>query len=82
MTSYVFNGVMNRLTGYRNPPNATTMRIMTRRAADMYNALTEKSRYIPGLESWLGLRYVRVPIEQQQRKAGKSSYNWPGWRQR
>jgi dolichol-phosphate mannosyltransferase len=76
VTSYVFNGVMNRLTGYRNPPNATTMRIMTRRAADMYNGLTEKSRYIPGLESWLGLRYVRVPIEQQQRKAGKSSYNF------
>ncbi|MGH9888710.1 MAG: glycosyltransferase family 2 protein, partial [bacterium] len=76
VTSYVFNGLMNRLTGFRNPTNATTMRIMTRRAADMYNALTEKSRYIPGLESWLGLRYVRVPIEQQPRKAGRSSYNF------
>jgi len=76
MTSYLFTVVMNRLTGYRNPVNATTMRIMTRRAVDVYNGLTEKSRYIPGLEGWLGLRYTRVPIEQQPRKAGKSSYNF------
>jgi glycosyltransferase involved in cell wall biosynthesis len=75
-TSWLFTTTMNRLTGYQNPVNATTMRIMTRRAADMYNALSEKSRYIPGLEGWLGLRYTRVPIEQQPRKAGKSSYNF------
>jgi glycosyltransferase involved in cell wall biosynthesis len=76
MTSYLFNVVMNRLTGYRIPVNATTMRIMTRRAIDVYNGLTEKSRFMPALEGWLGLRYTRVPIEQQPRKAGKSSYNF------
>jgi dolichol-phosphate mannosyltransferase len=76
MTSYLFTVVMNRLTGYRIPVNATTMRIMTRRAVDIYNGLTEKSRFMPGLEGWLGLRYTRVPIEQQPRKAGKSSYNF------
>jgi glycosyltransferase involved in cell wall biosynthesis len=76
VTSYLFTVVMNRLTGYKNPVDATTMRIMTRRAVDLYNGLTEKSRYIPGLESWLGLRYTRVPIEQQPRQAGKSSYTF------
>lgn len=76
LTSYLFTVVMNRLTGFSNPPNATTMRIMTRRAVDVYNGFTEKSRYIPGLENWLGLRYTRVAIEQQPRKAGKSSYNF------
>jgi glycosyltransferase involved in cell wall biosynthesis len=76
MTSYLFNVVMNRLTGYKIPANATTMRIMTRRAVDVYNGLTETSRFIPGLEGWLGLKYTRVPIEQQPRKAGKSSYNF------
>ena len=76
MTSYLFTVVMNRLTGYRLPVNATTMRIMTRRAVDVYNGLAEKSRYIPGLENWRGMRYVRVPMEQQPRKAGKSSYNF------
>ena len=76
MTSYLFTVVMNRLTGYRIPVNATTMRILTRRAVDVYNGLTEKSRLMSGLEGWLGLRYVRVPIVQQPRKAGKSSYNF------
>lgn len=76
LTSYLFTTVMNRLTGYKTPINATTMRIMTRSAVDVYNGFTEKSRYIPGLENWLGLRYTRVPIEQQPRKAGKSSYNF------
>ncbi len=76
MTSYLFVVVMNRLTGAKLPVNATTLRIMTRRAVDTYNSLTETSRYIPGLEGWLGLKYVRVPIEAQPRKAGKSSYNF------
>lgn len=76
MTSFVFVRVMNRLTGSNLPTNATTVRIMTRRAVDMYNNLTETSRYIPGLEGWLGLKYVRVPIEAQPRKAGTSSYSF------
>ncbi len=76
MSSYLFHTTLNRLTGYHTPINATTMRMMTRRAVDAYNALNEKSRYIPGLEMWLGMRYGWVPVQQQPRKAGKSSYNF------
>jgi glycosyltransferase involved in cell wall biosynthesis len=76
VTSYLFHTTMNRLTGYDAPINATTMRVMTRRAVEVYNALAEKSRYIPGLEMWLGLRYGRVSVERQPRRAGKSSYNF------
>ena len=76
MTSYLFVTTMNRLTGYDTPVNATTMRVMTRRAVDVYNGLTEQNRYIPGLEMWLGMRYGWVPVEKQPRRAGKSSYNF------
>lgn len=76
LTSGLFVKTMNRLTGYDTPVNATTLRIMTRRAVDAYNALTEKSRYIPGLEMWLGMKYGWVATEKQPRKAGKSSYNF------
>jgi glycosyltransferase involved in cell wall biosynthesis len=76
VTSYLFHTTLNRLTGYRTPIDATTMRVMTRRAADVYNALTEKSRYIPGLEGWLGMRYGWVSTRQQPRKTGKSSYSF------
>jgi dolichol-phosphate mannosyltransferase len=76
VTSYLFHTTLNRLTGYHTPINGTTMRVMTRRAVDAYNALAEKSRYIPGLEMWLGMRYGWVPTVQQRRKKGKSSYNF------
>lgn len=75
-TSLLFVTTMNRLTGYDTPINATTMRVMTRRAVDLYNSLTEKSRYIPGLEGWLGMRYGWVSTRQQPRQTGKSSYNF------
>ncbi|HWU87326.1 MAG TPA: glycosyltransferase family 2 protein, partial [Kofleriaceae bacterium] len=55
LTSSLFHVTMSRLTGYDTPANAATMRVMTRRALDVYNALTEKSRYLPGLEMWLGM---------------------------
>jgi dolichol-phosphate mannosyltransferase len=76
MTSYLFHATMNKLTGYTTPHNASTLRVMTRRAVDVYNSLGEKSRYIPGLEMWLGLRYGWVPVEHQPRRVGKSSYNF------
>ena len=76
VTSQLFHTTMNRLTGYHTPSDATTLRVMTRPAIEVYNALTEKSRYIPGLEGWLGLRYGWVSTRQQPRKAGKSSYNF------
>ena len=77
MTSYLFVVVMNRLTGYGVPVNATTVRIMTCRAVDVYNSLTEKSRFIPGLEGWLGMQYVRAPISRSNRaRPGKSSYSF------
>jgi dolichol-phosphate mannosyltransferase len=76
ITSYLFNTVMNRLTGYEAPINASTARVMTRRFVDEYNALTERSRYIPGLERWLGFKYGYAPVRHQRRRVGKSSYNF------
>lgn len=76
ITSYLFHTLMNRLTGYNTPINASTMRVMSHRAAEVYNALTEKSRYIPGLEMWLGLSYGWVSVDHQPRRVGKSSYSF------
>ncbi|CAN5923694.1 glycosyltransferase family 2 protein [soil metagenome] len=76
VTSYGFNMVLNRLTGYDGPLNASTVRVMNRKFIDAYNSLTERSRYFPGLEMWLGFRYGHVPVTHQPRKVGKSSYNF------
>lgn len=76
LTSYSFTLFMNRLTGYDQPTNVSTLRAMNRRFIDAYNSLVEKSRYIPGLEMWLGFKYGRVKVVHQRRKTGTSSYNF------
>lgn len=76
VTSRGFNALLNRLTGYEVPQDSATLRIMNRRFVDAYNALTEKSRYIPGLEFWLGFRHAYVPMRHQRRTRGRSSYNF------
>jgi glycosyltransferase involved in cell wall biosynthesis len=76
ITSYIFNTFLNKLTGYNVPTNVATLRIMNRKFLDAYNSLTEKSRFLPGLENWLGFKHGYVEIDHLRRKKGKSSYNF------
>jgi len=76
ITSFLFNYVLNKLTGYDIPTNVATLRIMNRKFTDAYNALTEKSRFIPGLERWLGFKHCYLPIDHNPRVDGGSSYNF------
>ena len=76
MTSQGFNWFLNKATGYDTPLNAATLRVMNRRFIDAYRKLTERSRYQPGLEMWLGFSRGYVPIRQARRTQGRSSYNF------
>jgi glycosyltransferase involved in cell wall biosynthesis len=73
--SLAFNYVLNRLTGYAVPLNVATLRVMNRRFLDAYNQLSERQRFLPGLEQWLGFRHGYVEIEHRPRKRGRSSYS-------
>jgi dolichol-phosphate mannosyltransferase len=74
-TSRLFHWLLNRLTGYQVPLNTSTLRVMSRPFVDAYNELVEKSRYIPGLEMWLGFRRGYVDVSYRSRSKGQSSYN-------
>lgn len=76
LSSKGFNLAMNKLTGDNTPLNVATLRIMSRRFVDAYNELSEKARYIPGLENWIGFEKKYIPIDHQDRAVGKSSYNF------
>lgn len=76
LTSVLFNQFLGWLTGYRVPNNVATLRVMNRRFVDAYLRFQEKSRFLPGLENWLGFSSAYVPIRQQSRQQGKSSYNF------
>ena len=73
-SSRAFNWTLNKLTGDDTPLNVSTMRLMSRRFIKEYNKLTEKSRYLPGLEYWIGFKRGYVEINHQSRTEGRSSY--------
>ena len=52
------------------------VRVMDRKFIDAYNQLVERTRYLPGLESWLGFRKTWVMIEHRRRTRGRSSFNF------
>jgi dolichol-phosphate mannosyltransferase len=76
VTSQAFGFVLNKLTGYDVPLNVATLRVMNRRFVDAYNSLCETSRYLPGLESWLGFKRGYVEIAHSARRRGVSSYTF------
>jgi dolichol-phosphate mannosyltransferase len=76
LTSRLFGVLLNKLTGYDVPLDIATLRVMNRRFLNAYNSLSEGSRYLPGLESWLGYKRGYVEITHQERRRGKSSYNF------
>jgi dolichol-phosphate mannosyltransferase len=52
------------------------MRVMTRAYLTAFTGLTEKARYLPGIEAWLGHKTCYLPIVQQARTQGTSSYDF------
>lgn len=76
LTSSFFNRILNFLTQENIPLNVSTLRVMSRKFINNYNLFSEKSRYLPGLENWLGFKKGYLPINHQKRLEGKSSYNF------
>jgi glycosyltransferase involved in cell wall biosynthesis len=74
-TSKIFAITLNYLTKSDIPLNVTTLRVMNRKFVDKFNLLTEKARYLPGLENWLGFRHGYLAVLHKEREVGKSSYN-------
>jgi len=75
-TSRVFHTVLTRLTGLSMPANGTTMRVMTRNYLNAFVELREKERYLPGIQAWLGHKTCYLPIAQQARTRGETSYSF------
>ncbi len=76
ITSLGFAHALNWLTGARVPTNVSTLRVMNRTFLNAYNTLKERTRYLPGLESWLGFRHGFVNVRHQSRTVGTSSYSF------
>ncbi|HYD82301.1 MAG TPA: glycosyltransferase family 2 protein [Paucimonas sp.] len=76
ITAYLYVLLFRLLTGFDAPQNTSPLRAMNRKFVDVYNALTEKSRFPQGLDQWLGFRHKYIEIEHRERCDKKSSYTF------
>ncbi len=74
--SHLFWGILNRLTGLKIPAGLAVMRMFNRRFADRFLAYGEKNRFIEGIFMLVGLRRTSIVIDQHERFAGTSKFNF------
>src|SRR6476469_63105 len=74
--SSAFWAVLNRFTGLQIPPGLAVMRIFNRRFAERFLEFGEKNRFIEGIFMLVGLRRTTIVIDQRERFAGTSKFNF------
>ncbi|WP_082886627.1 glycosyltransferase family 2 protein [Flavisolibacter tropicus] len=74
--STIFWGTLRKFTGLDIPKGLAVMRIFNRRFADTFLQYKEQNRFIEGLFFHIGLNRSTLHIEQRERFAGKTKYNF------
>jgi polyisoprenyl-phosphate glycosyltransferase len=75
-TSRLFYRVINLFSDTKIPVDVGDFRLVDRKAVDAFNCLTERSRFVRGLFSWVGYKQTVVEYERLARRGGVTKYNW------
>jgi glycosyltransferase involved in cell wall biosynthesis len=75
-TSRVFYRFINLLSDTKIPVDVGDFRLVDRKVIDAFNQLTERSRFVRGLFSWVGYKQTVIEYERLPRKGGTTKYNW------
>ena len=74
-TSYTtFYRLLRRVASIDIPLDAGDFCVMDRRVVDLLKSMPERSRFVRGIRSWVGLSQVGLPFERHARYAGTSKY--------
>lgn len=74
-TARKFYQVMNALSDVPIPADVGDFRLLSRRALDALNGLSEHNRFAKGLFAWIGYTQVTLDYDRHARAAGQSK--WP-----
>jgi len=74
--SALFWKVLQSLTKLNLPANLAVMRIFSRRFADEFSKFSEQNRFIEGIFMKIGLNMSTLIIENKERFAGKTKFNF------
>jgi dolichol-phosphate mannosyltransferase len=71
----LFYFLMSKITDVDMGFNCADFRLMSRKAADGFKQIKEKTRFIRGLTSWMGFKKIGIPFYTESRKKGKTKYS-------
>ena len=71
----LFYRALARLARIDIPLDAGDFCVMDRSFVDRLNALPERLRFVRGLRSWLGGRQIGIPVDRDERRAGRPKYS-------
>jgi polyisoprenyl-phosphate glycosyltransferase len=71
-----FYRLLQRVAQIDIPLDAGDFCIMDRRVVTILNGMPERSRFVRGIRSWVGLRQVGLPYARQVRYAGRPKYTF------
>ncbi|MBI1422077.1 MAG: glycosyltransferase [Gammaproteobacteria bacterium] len=75
-----FYRIIQRLSKVRIPEDTGDFRLLSRRAVDALNTLSEQHRFMKGLFAWIGYKQKAVYYDRDPRFAGTTKWNyWKLW---
>ncbi|MBX2826883.1 MAG: glycosyltransferase family 2 protein [Flavobacteriaceae bacterium] len=74
--SKIFWSVLRKFTGLQIPKGLAVMRIFNRKFAQQFLKYKEQNRFIEGIFMHIGMHRSQIEIEQRERYAGKSKFNF------
>lgn len=74
--SKIFWGTLNKFTGLNIPKGIAVMRMFNREFADEFLKYNETNRFIEGIFITISKKWTTIEIEQRERFAGTSKFNF------
>ena len=80
LTADLYYRAHNWLSQDKIPEHAGDFRLLDRRVVDVIRQMPERNRFMKGLFAWAGFRQAAVSYHREERKVGKTKYNyWKLW---
>ena len=80
MTADLYYRAHNWLSHDKIPEHAGDFRLLDRKVVDVIRNMPERNRFMKGLFAWAGFRQAAVMYHREERKVGKTKYNyWKLW---
>ncbi len=76
--SLLFYRILKKTSRIDILPNVGDFRLLDRKCIESLKLLRESERYTKGMFCWIGYKKTFVEFEQQERKAGTTSWNFGG----